>query len=520
MCKRRMMSLVILLSILAGPRLEPAAWAEVVLSPLIGDNMVLQQGMSVPLWGWADPNEKVSVTFGQQSYSAEPDANSRWEVKLSSLKAGGPYELVVAGKNRLVVRNILIGEVWVCSGQSNMEWNVARSLDPEKEIATADVPDMRLFQVVHQVASRPQTRPLGGPWKVCDARSVPNFSAVAYFFGKKLCQELHVPIGLIWGSNGGTFAEAWTGPQTLAENPAFRPFADNWRKEVADYPGQTEKYTEELKKWLLASAAAEEKHAPLPEAPAFPPDPRTSRHRPGGLYNGMIAPLIPFALRGVIWYQGESNAPRAWQYRKVFPAMIADWRRNWGQGDFPFLFVQLADFGQRPAQPGESNWAELREAQVMTLAVPQTAMAVAIDVGECDDIHPANKQAVGQRLALAALAQVYGREVAWSGPIYEGMDVTGNKIRLRFKHAEGGLVTQDNEPVKSLAIAGEDRKFVWAQAKIDGETLLAWHPDVARPVAVRYGWADCPDCNLYNKAGLPASPFRTDDWPAVTQEKP
>jgi sialate O-acetylesterase len=326
-----------------------------------------------------------------------------------------------------------------------------------------------------------------------------------------------VPIGLIHTSWGGTPAEAWTSAAALAAEPELAPIGKDWEQKLADYPKSLEKYRNQLDEWHQASLKAETDGKPAPPPPQFPSDPYSSSWRAAGLYNGMVAPLIPYGIRGAIWYQGESNADRAYQYRKLFPVMIQDWRRAWGQGDFPFLFVQLAGFVQDWSP--KTTWAELREAQLRTLSLPKTGMAVAADIGDPYDIHPKNKQEVGRRLALAAQAIAYGKDVVYSGPVYESKTLEGDKIRLRFKHVTGGLTAKGGKPLKGFEIAGEDRKFVPAQANIEGNTVVVRSDKVPRPVAVRYAWADYPECSLYNRAGLPASPFRTDDWPGVTADK-
>lgn len=499
------------LVLIAGP-----AGADVRLPAIFGDNMVLQSSFvkAVPVWGWARPGERVTVTFEGQTRSATTNDKGRWSVHLDPPKVGGPFEMTIEGANRITLHNILVGEVWVGSGQSNMQWPVKQSGDAEEEIANAKYPKIRLFTCERRVSSGPMDDTKGS-WVECSPETVPDFSAVAYYFGRELHKQLGVPVGLIHTSWGGTPAEAWTSRAALEAMPECQPYVERWAKSIGDYPAALAKYREQLDTWITDSAAAEDEGRPVPPPPGgVPGDPRANPHRPSGLYNAMIHPIIPFAIRGAIWYQGESNAGRAYVYRKLFPGMITDWRHAWGEGNFPFLFVQLANFQARQPEPGDSAWAELREAQLMTLALPNTAMAVIIDIGEANNIHPKNKQEVGRRLGLAAEA-MYGKKVEYSGPMYESMKVDGNSIRLTFTHAEG-LVAKDGGSLKGFAIAGEDRKFVWADAKIDGDAVVVSSASVAKPVAVRYAWADNPECNLYNAAGLPASPFRTDDWPGVT----
>lgn len=494
----------------------PWAAAELKVPAFIGDHMVIQRDMEAPLWGWADPGAQVEVTITGQTTKGVADADGRWQVTLSPMSVATDHTLTIStGDEKLEFSNVAVGEVWVCSGQSNMEWTVSNSRDAALEIAGANYPDIRLFMVQRTTADTPQTDVVGS-WAPCSSETVPGFSAVAYFFGKKLYQELGVPIGLLKTAWGGTPAEAWTSREKLEATPEAMPTVERWDKLVANFPEARANYEKQLEQWkarshkLIDNGRLPDEKAP--QAPTSPDHP----HRPASLYNGMIAPIIPYAIRGAIWYQGESNAGRAHQYRSIFPAMIIDWRERWGQGDFPFYWVQLANFRARDENPVESEWAELREAQNMTLKLPNTGTGLAIDIGEADDIHPKNKQDVGLRLALNALAKDYGVDVSYAGPTYAHMAVEGNKIRIGFEHTDGGMVSPGGD-LRGFAIAGADRKFVWANATIDGDSVVVWSDQVAEPVAVRYGWANNPDCNLYNRAGLPANPFRTDDWPCITE---
>lgn len=493
------------------------AFGDVRLPAVIGDNMVLQQGEPVGIWGWADPNEQVmvSVSWHSMEWAVKADKDGKWKFNVTSPKVGGPYEITLKGKNTVAIKNILVGEVWVCSGQSNMQMAVRSSANSQEEIAAAKYPKIRLFYVQREVAAKPKDD-CTGAWVECSPESIPGFSAVAYFFGRELHKELNVPIGLIHTSWGGTPAEAWTTSEMLQTDEDFKPILTRYEELVANYPQAKADYDKKVEQWKQAveKAKAEGKNPPRrPGAPRGPDNP----HSPSGLYNAMIAPLIPYGIQGAIWYQGESNAGRAYQYRELFPAMITSWRKTWGQGDFPFLFVQLANFKAVKEEPGESDWAELREAQLKTLSLPNTGMAVIIDIGEAKDIHPKNKQDVGKRLAAWAMGTTYGRKAAaYSGPLYRAMKVDGNKVTLSFDQIGTGLVAKGDGPLKGFAIAGEDKKFVWADAKIEGGTVVVSSEAVANPVAVRYAWADNPICNLYNKEGLPASPFRTDEWPGVT----
>ena len=640
-----------------------AARAEVRLPAIIGDNMVLQQGVKVRIWGNAKPGERVIVTLKDKSASAVADAQGRWQVWLEPLKAGGPLELTVKVDNVVNVKNVLVGEVWLCSGQSNMEWPLVNTVGGVETVAQANYPEIRLFTVTKNTSPTPLAD-VEGHWVVTTPDDAAHFSAVGYFFGRELYQHLKVPIGLIHSSWGGTPAEAWTRHDALVSSPDLKPIIDKYESSLNALPQAKEAYARALAEWeeknlyidagnkgealgyadpatstadwskmdlpkqfetagllidgavwfrrdvdLPTSLAGKDLVLNLPpiddqdvtyfngtkvgsigrETPnsymvprkyivpgalvragrnviavrvfdsageggfsrggAFSIGPNDSepialrgvwdykieqalepkhpdwgsrpeavgvsnQNNPSVLYNAMIAPLVPFAIRGVIWYQGESNAGRAYQYRTLFPTMIRDWRSAWGN-DFPFYFVQLANWHANKAEPDESDWAELREAQMMTLREPQTGMAVTIDIGDENDIHPRNKLDVGRRLAAWALADTYKQKVIPSGPLFDRYTVNGNEVRIRFKHADG-LKTMDGGPLKGFALAGDDRHFVWADARIEGDTVIVSSPKISKPVAVRYGWADNPIANLYNKAGLPASPFRTDDWPGIT----
>jgi sialate O-acetylesterase len=425
--------------------------------------------------------------------------------------------MTVAADKTVTLHNVLVGEVWICSGQSNMEFGLSDALNGQQEVAEANYPMIRLLTVPRDVAVQPQPD-VKATWVACAPESAGRFSAVGYFFGRDLQQKLGVPVGLIHTSWGGTPVEAWTSRETLEATEEAKPLLERWEKALAAYPEAKKRYDREMAEWKDLAAEAGRDGQPAPTQPRAPLGP-DSPSLPAGLYNGMIAPLVPYCIRGAIWYQGEANAARAYQYRALFKALIRDWRRAWGQGDFPFVFVQLANFKQAAAQPGESDWAELREAQTMALQLPETGMAVTIDIGDAGNIHPKNKQEVGRRLALAALATAYGQNVIASGPLYESMAVEGNKARLRFKNVGGGLEARGGEPLKGFAIAGADRRFVWAEARIEGQTAVVRSDQVPEPAAVRYAWADNPVCNLYNKEGLPASPFRTDVWPGITADK-
>ncbi len=493
-----------------------AGFANVQPNSLFSDGMVLQQGQGVPVWGSADSGERVTVEFRGQTVSAVADTDGQWMVRLKPLKVGDPSVMTIRGENTIEIKNVLVGEVWICSGQSNMQWSVRASKNPEEEIANADYPKIRLFSVPRIVASKPQSN-VKAQWEICSPDTVPNFSAVAYYFGRELHKKLDVPIGLIHTSWGGTPAESWTTQGTLESNPNFQPILDRWDESYEKFKDDVRNYSQSVKEWLNETHDLDQQGEIVPDFPNPPRDPRRHPWRPAGLYNAMIAPLIPYAIQGAIWYQGESNASRAYQYRELFPAMIEDWRREWEEGEFPFLFVQLANFEHRST--AETAWPELREAQMMTLSLPNTGMAVTIDIGDPTNIHPKNKQDVGKRLALAAMKIAYDQDIVYSGPIYDSMEKEDDKIRIRFQHVGSGLMKIGNE-LQGFQIAGKDKNFVPAEAKIDGNTVIVSSDKVENPVAVRYGWKKNPEkCNLYNEEGLPASPFRTDDWPGATENE-
>ncbi len=634
----------------------PPPARKIVMDPLFTDNMVLQRDQTIKIWGKAEPGSSVEVELGNSRAEAVAGGQGRWEAALPPMPAGGPYELILRGEKTYRIKNVMIGEVWVCSGQSNMEMPVSRVMNAKQEIAAAHYPEIRLLTVEKATSPAPLDTFRSAGWQLCTPKTVADFSAVAYFYGRSLYKELNVPIGLIHSSWGGTVIEAWTSAETLRKFPEFADRLDslekisheNIAKALKEYkarmkarekrmhgpdagmrdgkyvwnaPGLNTSEWEEMElptlweraghrdldgavwfrkrvnippsmsgktltlslgpvndndiTWFNGVKVGETKGAsekriykipaslvnkgtnvivvrvfdignnggiygqpdelkitddaghviplrgvwkyriglavePVPRSPYDP-------NQPTVLYNAMIRPLIPYAIRGAIWYQGESNAGRAYQYRQLFPAMITDWRTHWDQGDFPFYFVQLANFLHPQAEPGDDAWAELREAQLMTLRLPNTGMAVTIDIGDADDIHPKNKQEVGRRLALNALRLTYGKDVENSGPLYDSMQIEGKRIRLTFTHVDGGLVAKGGGALKGFAIAGADKHFVWADAKIAGNTVVVSSHKVKHPVAVRYAWASNPVCNLYNKAGLPASPFRTDDWRGVTE---
>jgi sialate O-acetylesterase len=444
--------------------------ARAALEPnaLFSDGAVLQQKVKVPVWGTTDLGDKVTVTLAGQEVSATPK-DGHWRVELAPLAAGGPHVMTISqGSQKTEVKNILVGEVWICGGQSNMQWAVKQSDGGSEAIAGSDNDMIRLITVPRKGSDKPESN-FVGKWAAAGPQTVGDFSAVGYFFGRDLQKQLHVPIGLIASNVGGTTAERWMSKESIDSNP-------------------------DLKDMTKPQGASD-------------------------LYNSMILPLAPYSIAGAIWYQGESNADRSFQYRKLFAAMIKNWRDTIGQGDFPFLVVQIAPYTPIVHEPSDSVWAEIRDAQLfVTRHVPKTALAVTTDVGDEADIHPRKKQPVGARLAIAARGVAYGEKIETSGPLYEGMKVSGDKVTLRFSHVGSGMVAKDGT-LTGFTVAGEDQKFHKANATIEGDTIVVSSDKVSSPVSVRYGWAAYPVVNLWNRDGLPASPFRTDSLPITTQDK-
>jgi sialate O-acetylesterase len=492
------------------------ALGDVALHPLFTDHAVLQQGRPVPIWGRAADGESVTVEFAGQKVATTATGGS-WRVTLKPLKATGTGRaLKVTGRNAVEITDVVVGEVWICSGQSNMEWSMAQSYEPEADISASANPAIRLFTVTKRKSTAPLTDldHAAHAWATATPDAVRRFSAVGYYFGRDLQPALGVPVGLIHVSWGGSPAEAWMSDDVLKANADYKTTI------VDTYPAAKDAYDKSRAAWESDKKAAEARGEKFSRNAPWPP------WYPTELYNGMLRPLIPYAIAGAIWYQGESNAGRAWQYRSLFADMIRNWRRDWAQGDFAFLAVQLAPWDKNrkrslaeiTAQPVESDWAELREAQNHVAAtLPGVAVAVITDAGDKDDIHPARKQPAGARLALLAREVAYRRRVEARGPTYKSVSLSGQKLTVRLGHA-AGLRTSDGGPVTGFAVAGEDRKWHWATAEIRGRTVAVQSADVPRPVAVRYGWADFPVVNLINHAGLPASPFRSDDWPAITKK--
>ncbi len=504
------------LTLMLSLALVSDAHAELTLSSIFGDSMVVQRGKPIKVWGWTKADTEVTVKLGDQSVKGTAGEDGRFDVELPEFEAGGPYELVIEADETKTFKDVLVGEVWVCSGQSNMAWSVSAANDPDLESLSANYPNIRLISVP-QVGTQEPQNDFNGSWQACTPESVKSFSAVGYFFGRQLHTTLDVPVGLIDNAWGGSAAEAWVSRERLEADGNYEELLEKW-----DALAETYDHEAEMKKWKARVAKWEkEKKGNRPRAPR---NQLVGQHRPANLYNGVLKPTIGYTINGAIWYQGESNSGRAYQYRDLFPLMIQSWRDEWGQGDFPFYWVQLADFRAYVDEPAESDWAELREAQTMTMdKLANTGEAVILNLGEAADIHPKNKQDVAKRLARWALANQYGYEIPYRSPAYKSMEVKGSRATLTFDHLGGGLDTFDvREPI-GFAIAGEDRKFVNANAKLvdsDGDRkfdqVVVSSDAVANPVAVRYAWADNPICNVQSTAGLPLTPFRTDDWPGVT----
>ncbi|MEQ2006498.1 MAG: sialate O-acetylesterase [Limisphaerales bacterium] len=488
--------------------LAVAARADVKLPAIFGDHMVLQRDTTVPIWGTATPGEEVTVSIAGQTVTAKAAADGKWSVKLAKLAAAGQHTLTVKGKNTVSFSDVLVGEVWLGSGQSNMAMTVNRAKDFEQEQAAAKFPQIRVFTEASGAAASAQSQG-NGSWVVCTPETVGRFSATAYFFGREIHKALNVPVGLINSSVGGTPIESWIAPEAQKASPELKGFFEGQKQAAKDFdPAKAKaKFEQEQAKWKEAAKQAKAEGKPAPKAPRDPVALNERKGNVGGLFNGKISPLIPYAMRGALWYQGEANSvpDKAQFYEAQLKLLVTGWRKLWGH-DFPFAWVQLPNFGG----PGR-DWPLVREAMLKTLALPKTGMAITIDIGEEKDIHPKNKQDVGRRLAAWALGTVYGQKIATSGPLPAGHQVRGSEVVLSFKHTDGGLTAKGGE-LKGFVIAGADKQWKPATARIEGDKVIVSSADVKQPTAVRYAWENWPTCNLYNGAGLPASPFRTDDW--------
>ena len=492
--------------------------ADVSLAPLFADHAVLQRDKPVPVWGRAEAGERVSVSFHGQVHAATAGPDGRWIVFLDAIPASSEgTELTATGKNAITIRDVVIGEVWLCSGQSNMEFMLKQAANAPAETAAANFPLIRHIKIMRQAADAPTDSAATTGWTGATPGTAGDFTAVGYFFAREIFRKLNVPIGLVNATWGGTPIEAWMSPSAFAGSEPAPAVSARWAETVTAYPARKADYDSALVGWnqreataKAASAAAYKtflKDSPKPRAPrGAAGDPWT----PTSLFNGMINPLLPYGLRGSLWYQGESNADHAAEYRAQFAALIQAWRAHFGQGDFPFYWVSLANF-RAPGDATNTTYAFLREAQTQALSLPNTGQALAIDIGNPDDVHPTNKQEVGRRLAALAKNRVYGTVGDDTGPTFLSATREGSALRIRFTHASAGLIAYD-KPVQSLELAGANKVFYPAMARIERDSLLVSAPEVKEPVAVRYAWKNSPAANLYNGAGLPAVPFRSDNW--------
>jgi len=501
--------------------------AEVKLPAVFCNHMVLQRGVEIPVWGKASPNEEISISFNKKTVSFTADNYGNWMVFLPVQKAGGPYNMEIFGKNTITVKDVYVGDVWLCSGQSNMDMTVAKENrywcgveNEEQEVASANFPLIRVFDVEF-TPSDSIKQDVIGKWEICTPQTVGHFSAVAYFFAREIYQNYKIPIGLITSAYGASTAETWISREALEAHPNLKPMLDTYinkyEKFVNDSATIMNKYREEMKQYadnlVNIQASAGDVNAKKLKAPKNP-NPEIDQHNPYVCYNGMIAPIIPYAIKGALWYQGESNGPSAYQYCEIMETLISDWRARWKSGNFPFLYVQLANYGKAMEKPVEDgSMMTVREAQLQNLSVTNTGMAVAIENAgnEPTNIHPKNKQDIGYRLGLIARAKVYDEKVEYSGPIYRSYKIKKNTIILSFNHVGKGLVAK-NDTLTGFAICGNDKKWVWANAKIKGKTVIVSSPEVVNPVAVRYCWGTNPPASLKNKAGLWAPNFRTDNF--------
>jgi sialate O-acetylesterase len=509
---------MIVAAILAATTL---CYADVAIPDVLGDGMVLQRDHRIPVWGTASPDELITVSFSGHVKKTRADKDGRWRVDLDRMPAHAtPATLTIAGRNAVELKDVLVGEVWLCSGQSNMQLTLPETNDGEAAIAAADHAAIRLFDVSRDVAFKRKTGKLGS-WQVSSPESVRPFSAACYYFGLELQKELQVPVGLINSSYGGSQAEAWTPVEYLQASDDLRPCIERTKIWDAERPRVKAEYDEQLKHWREVADKAKAGGEHVPGAPREPDALRPFRIA-GSIYNGMIEPLIPFAIRGVIWYQGESNEARAQQYGILLPAMIRAWRERWGQEEFPFGIVQLPNYRDSHSDPVDEAWSHLREAQRRTVSTTRKAgLIVTIDIGEAHDIHPKNKLEVGKRMSRWALVDVYGRKMLKSGPAFVQAKAKGSRMVLTFSEAGQGLRVRDGDKLAEFAIAGADRQWHWAEARITGKDRVeVWSDSVPQPQAVRYAFNNNPrDPNLTNETGLPAAPFRSDDWPGPTDGK-
>lgn len=496
--------------------------AKLELPAIIGDHMVLQQKQANRIWGWDTPGTKVTVTFADQSQSATAGTDGAWSVQLPTGAASAkPQTLVIAGSSKREIRDVLVGEVWICSGQSNMAWTLSQVWKGDIEAAASKLPHVRLIKVPN-VGTQELQKDFRGQWRAATPDTVKTFSAIGFFYGRYLHQILGVPVGLIDNAWGGSAAEAWIRRTTIERDPRFKPLMETTAKREADL--QSEKGRADFERAKTEwKAEAEKAKAAKKAPPRAPTDYLAGNSRPGNIFAGVVHPTLGYGIKGVIWYQGESNTGRAHEYTELFPFMIEQWRQEWGQGDFPFYWVQLADYLAEKTNANESvksTWAELREAQTKTLRLPNTGQAVIIDIGEGRDIHPRNKHDVAARLVRWALVKDYGLKFPYRSPEFKSVAFDGNKATVTLDCFGSSLRPFDVEEARGFTICGEDKVWRWAQGKIVApDRVVVWSDDVAKPIAVRYAWADNPVCNLFSSDGLPVTPFRTDDFEMITKPK-
>lgn len=499
------------------------ARAEIKLPAIISDHMVLQQKQTNPIWGWDTPGTKVTVTFAGQTKSAEAATDGKWTVKLDPVSVNAqPQTIKIAGTNTVEIQDVLVGEVWMCSGQSNMGFTLNQDWNGDLEAAASKLPNLRLIKVP-QVGTQEAQNDFKGQWKASAADSASSFSAVGFMFGRYLHEILGVPVGLIDNSWGGSAAEAWVRRESLEKDPRFKLLMENTKQREALFQTEKAKTDHEaaVAKWKIAAEKAKAEGKPVPRPPQSPQQWLGGNARPGNIFNGVMFPTLGYGIKGVVWYQGESNAGRAYEYLDLFPFMIEQWRKEWKQGDFSFYWVQLADYLPEKPAPGDSTWAELREAQTKTMKLPNTGQAVITDLGEAKDIHPKNKHDVAARLVRWALVKDYGLKFPYRSPEFKSLEIAGNKAIVTLDYFGSSLRPFDVTDAVGFAICGEDKVWHWAKGKIlPGDRIEVTSDKVEKPIAVRYAWADNPVCNLFSKDGLPVTPFRSDSFEMITKPQP
>lgn len=502
----------------------PALLAQLKLPAIIGDHMVLQQKQADLIWGWDTPGTNITVTFAGQTYNGTAASDGKWSVKLNPLPANATAQtLTIKGSTQQEIHDVLIGEVWMCSGQSNMGFNLAQDWNGDLEAAASDLPGLRLIEaplVGTQELQKDLKPEEKSHWRLATPATAIHFSAIGFLYARYLHEILHVPVGMINNAWGGSSAEAWVRRSTLEQDPRFKLLMESTIKQESELrsPEGKANFAKKMADWQAAADKAKAENTP---PPGKPEDWLAGQHRAGNIFAGMVYPTLGYGIKGVIWYQGESNADRAYEYKSLFPFMIEQWRKEQGQGDFSFYWVQLADFKPEKAEPGDSSWAELRETQTQTMKLPNTGQAVIIDLGEGKDIHPRNKHDVAARLVRWALVKDYGMTMPYRSPEFKSMMTEGNKVTITFDMFGSTLRPFDVAEVRGFAVCGSDHAWHWAKGKVVGKDKVEISSDdVPSPVAVRYAWADNPVANLFSNDGLPVTPFRTDDFPMITEPKP